>query len=98
MKSESSPVEVSMALASARRRARLILAAEGGWSWHQLWFALPLAWGAYLLLGGPETFSDTTTGLLLVVFAAGGWQHQRLSARIEALTKLIADIGYPREA
>jgi hypothetical protein len=47
----------------------------------------------FIYKGAPDWPGDSVFGLILSVSVIGGWQHRRLSARVDALTKLLAELG-----
>ena len=95
---DQTPADVSAALASVRRRARLLSQAEGNWSWTDaVSLTIPAAIALYLVFTA-ETESWSLLGFVLLSSAIGGWQLRRLRTRVEALTKLLTEIGYPGDA
>jgi hypothetical protein len=38
---------------------------------------------------------ESKAGMVLFVSAVGGWQHDRLRRRVDAMSKLLIEIGYP---
>jgi hypothetical protein len=98
MQPDPTPIEVSAALAQVRRRASLLDQASGNWSWHELWLFVPLGFSIYLGLSGADQVGSGTAGLILFGATLGGWQYHRLRARVDALTKLLTEIGHPDEA
>jgi hypothetical protein len=100
MDSERTTAEVSAALAAVRRRARYLAQSEGSWSWSEaLNLLIPLSVAGYFIYKGyPDWPGNSVFGLLLFVSVLGGWQHRRLRARVDALTKLLTELGYPGEA
>jgi hypothetical protein len=97
MDSEQSATDVSAALAAVRRRARYLAEVEGSWTWPEATNLVVLVGIAVYLIyqGAPNPPGNATFGLVFLVSAIGGWQHRRLKARVEALTKLLSEIGYP---
>ncbi|MEZ5316211.1 MAG: hypothetical protein R2752_02310 [Vicinamibacterales bacterium] len=88
---------VSAALARSRRRARLLEQAEDS-GWGDV-----VAPTVFLAAAANAFFFDTMDASLtaaVVLTALGGllWQQRRLRARVNALTRLLAEIGYPGEA
>jgi hypothetical protein len=100
MDTERTNAEVSAALAAVRRRARYLAQAEGSWSWSEaLYLLLPLGIALYFIYkGAPDWPGDGMFGWVFLVAVIGGWQHRRLQARVDALTKLLTEVGYPGEA
>jgi len=98
MEIEQIPADVSGALARVRRRARYLADAEGSWSWGEF---VPVvgfaALAVYLIVWREPEWSPGTLGPLFLVSAIAGWQHSRLKRRVDALTKLLAEIGSPGE-
>lgn len=90
---DQAAIEVSAALAGVRRRARLLEESRGEWSWRDLSVLLPLGLAVYLGLSNPSEISDSTLGLILFVSGIGAWQHNRLRARVDALSKLLAEVA-----
>ena len=97
MGTEPMTAEVSAALARTRRRARYLEAAEPGWM-HLLSAAISVAIGIYLIGSSDAEVSRGTVGLVMILSSFGAWQYHRLATRVEALTKLLAEVGYPGEA
>jgi hypothetical protein len=95
---ETNP-DVSAALSTTRRRARYLAKAEGEWTWSEVaQLAFQMAMAAYFLYrGAPNWDVAPIFGLILFVSAIGGWQIRRLRARVDALTRLLSDIGYSAE-
>ena len=54
--------------------------------------------GFYFIASNDADLSLGTLGLILVLSSIGGWQYHRLNARVNALTKLLSEVGYPGEA
>ena len=100
MDAERTTAEVSAAMAAVRRRARYLAEAEGSWSWSEaLNLLVPLGVAVYFIYrGAPEWPGDGVFGFVLLVSVIGSWQHRRLGARLDALTKLLTTVGYPGEA
>ena len=100
MDTEETSSDVSAALASVRRRARYLAEAEGSWNWSEVAnFAVLIGIAGYLMfLGAPNPPGNFTFGLVFLVSATAGWQNRRLKARVDALTKLLSEIGYPGSA
>jgi hypothetical protein len=91
--------EVSAALARTRRRARYLEEATGLGPWSHLVNAgILVAVGIWLIASSDGALSTGTMGVILVLSSIGGWQYQRLNARVNALTKLLTEVGYPGEA
>ena len=98
MGTELSAIEVSAALAGARRRARLLDEAQGASHWTEwLSVSLGVAVAAYLIITD-EVHSTSGAGFALLLSAVAGTQIRRLQKRVDALTRLLRDIGYPDEA
>lgn len=98
---EQTSADVSAALAGVRRKARHLAQAEGSWSWTEfVHAAVPASLAVYMIFSHADesTWSASTLGLLLLVSVIAGWQHRRLKARVDALTKLLTEVGYPGEA
>ena len=95
---DQTQIEVSAALANVRRRARLLEDSRGGWSWRDLGVMVPLAMSIYLIFSGSAEVSQSTVGLILLATVIGAWQHHRLRVRVEAMSRLLTEIGYPGEA
>jgi len=95
MNAEPTATELSTALAGVGRRARYLAQAEGSWSWSEvLNLLVPLGVAAYFIYkGSPEWPGDGVFGLLLFMSVLGGWQHRRLKTRVDALTRLLAEIA-----
>ena len=100
MDTERTNAEVSAALAAVRRRARYVAEAQGSWSWSEaLSLVVPVDIALYFIYkGAPDLSGDGLFGIVFLVSAIGGWQHRRLRARVDALTKLLTEAGYPGEA
>ena len=98
MGTELPAIEVSAALAGVRRRARLLAEAQGASHWTE-WLSVSLGVGAaaYLIFID-EVHSTSGAGFALLVSAIVGTQLRRLQKRVDALTGLLRDIGYPDEA
>jgi Zn-dependent protease with chaperone function len=95
---DKTAIDVSAALAGVRRQARLLEEARGTWSWRELTFLPLFVVATFWMWSGSDDFSNSAFGSVLVVATVAGWQHQRLRTRVDALTKLLTEIGYPREA
>jgi hypothetical protein len=100
MEVERTTAEVSAALAAVRRRARYLAEAEGSWSWSDaLNLIVPSGFALYFIYkGAPDLTGDGLFGLVFLASVIGGWQHRRLRARVDALTKLLTEIGYSGQA
>ena len=100
MEKELTTQEVNAALAAVRRRARYLAEAEGSWSWSEvLNLLVPFGVAGYFTLKGAANWpGEGLVGLVLVVSAVGGWQLRRLRARVDALTRLLTEIGFPDAA
>jgi len=99
METEQMTAEVSAALARTRRRARYLEEATGIGPWSHLASAVIFTGiGLSLIASSDADWSLGTLGLILVISSTGGWQYQRLNARVNALTRLLSDVGYPGEA
>jgi len=99
METEQMTAEVSAALARTRRRARYLEEATGIGPWSHLACAVISAGvGLYLFASSDADLSLGTLGLILVLSSIGGWQYHRLNARVNALTKLLSEVGYRGEA
>lgn len=98
MDKEIPELQVSAALAGVRRRARLLAEAQGASHWTE-WLGIALGVGAagYLILSD-EASSTNGAGFALLVSVVVGARLRRLQRRVEALTQLLRDIGYPDEA
>jgi len=60
---------------------------------------IPVAIASYFIYkDAPVLPADGVFGLLLLVSVIGGWQHRRLKGRVDALTKLLTEVGYPGQA
>jgi hypothetical protein len=73
---------------------------EAGRSGHWTeWMGLVLsvAVSAYLILSD-DVISTNSIGLVILLSSIAGWQIRRLHSRIDALTKILAETGYPGEA
>jgi len=96
--------EISAALAGTRRRARLLELASGRHSRWQLCFALVMAVAGCVLgwrsIGevSIDEVSRFTIVLFIMLVVGMGVGFNRLQRRVDALTKLLAEIGYPGEA
>lgn len=91
--------EVSAALARTRRRARYLEEAAGLGPWSHLVSAgISVAVGIWLIVSSDGEMSLGTVGIIIVLSSIGGWQYQRLNARVNALAKLLTEVGYPGEA
>ena len=93
METDKAAIEVNAALNAVRRRARYLAQAEGSWSWSEaLALALCLGIAAFFIYkGAPEWPGDGAYGMLLFISVLAGWHHRRLSARVDALTKLLSE-------
>jgi hypothetical protein len=100
MDTERTSAEVNAALAEVRRRARHLAEAQGSWSWSEaLSLVVPVGIALYFIYkGAPDLSGDGLFGIVFLVSVIGGWQHRRLRARVDALTKLLTEAGYPGEA
>ena len=91
--------EVSAVRARARRRARYLEEATGpGPRSHLVSAGVSVAVGILLVVSGGGEIPLGTLGFLALLSSIGGWQYQRLNARVNALTKLLAEVGHPGEA
>jgi hypothetical protein len=99
MRTEPLPAEVSAALARTRRRARYLEdATSNGHRSRIVSYVLTAAIGIYLIVTRDAALSTGTMGFLIVFASISGWQFHRLTTRVNALTKLLTDVGYPGEA
>ena len=95
---ELTPVEVSVALAPVRRRARLLEEARRPAPWTEwFWLVLAISVSGYLILSD-DLISNSSVGYILLLSAITGFQIRRLQSRVDALTKILTEIGYPGEA
>jgi hypothetical protein len=97
MDTEQSGSDVSAALAAVRRRARYLSEAEGSWNWAEAMNLIVMVGiaGYLMLQGAPNPPGNFTFGLVFLVSAISGWQIRRLKGRVDALTRLLSEIGYP---
>jgi hypothetical protein len=99
METDHVTAEVSAALARTRRRARYLEEATGLGPWSHLVSAgISVIVGSWLIVSSDSDLSLGTVGLIVVFSSIGGWQYHRLTTRVNALTKLLAEVGYPGEA
>jgi CDP-diglyceride synthetase len=91
--------EISAALAGIRRHSRLLEQASGRQSWWGFTFTAAFAVGAcatgwYLV----DEVSPGIFALFIVLALAVGVADNQLQRRVDAITRLLAEIGYPGKA
>jgi hypothetical protein len=59
---------------------------------------LPLGVAIYFGLSDSAEISRSSLSLIMFAPIIRGWQHHRLRMRVDALSKLLTEIGYPGEA